>query len=197
VPPEPIAELLDVAEAGASPATLVPEPMQLDAASRDWLWARVATRLVVARARTLDRLGAPRGALALLETAPPTDPPSAEVAYLRGRLLDGLGEPLAARALYREALALAPHARAEAHLAALLAQAGEAGAPREGSPVSRRSASPGATRTATATPTCCSTAGCSSTMAAAVSPSRRCPRARLRPAVSGPMSMATASTTCC
>jgi tetratricopeptide (TPR) repeat protein len=131
VPPEPIAELLDVAEAGASPATLVPEPMQLDAASRDWLWARVATRLVVARARTLDRLGAPRGALALLETAPPTDPPSAEVAYLRGRLLDGLGEPLAARALYREALVLAPHARAEAHLAALLAQAGEAGAPRD------------------------------------------------------------------
>ena len=96
VPPEPIAALLDVAEAGASPASLVPESAGLDPASQAWLWARIATRLVLARATVLDRLGAPRAALALLATTLPTDPPSARVAYLRGRLLEGIGDPRAA-----------------------------------------------------------------------------------------------------
>ncbi len=131
IAPQAIEPWLDAAEAGATPATLTPEAAGLDPESRAWLWARVATRLVVARATLLERLGAPRGALALLETVPQIHPPSAEVAYLRGRIADGLGDPVAARAAYRETLVRAPHPRAEAHLAALWAEAGLPGDARE------------------------------------------------------------------
>ena len=129
--PDTLDALLDAAEAGAAPATLVPPNETLDPASRAWLWARVAERLAVARARWLERQGAPLGAAAVLRAAPERDPPSATVPYLLGRLAERSGRDDAARARYLEALRAAPHPDAEARLAALVASEGFPGTPRE------------------------------------------------------------------
>ncbi len=133
--PDVVAALLDFAEAGAGSDALTLEPSHLDPDSRAWLWARAATRLVVARARVLERLGAPRGALALLDTAPATDPPSATVAYWRGRISEGLGDAAAARDHYRTALVRAAHPEAEARLVALGEDGDEGDSPPRGGPV--------------------------------------------------------------